>query len=148
MSHSEHRDTLGMPDVLDEYPVPGPRSLDGVLGFQVTELGEEEARAEAPVTDTLRQRFGLVHGGVYAALAEMVATEATVHGVWERGDRAMGLSNSVNFVRPITDGTIHAHARRLHGGRTTWVWDVDLRDDDGRLCAAARVTVAVRPRER
>jgi 1,4-dihydroxy-2-naphthoyl-CoA hydrolase len=142
MSHSEHRDTLGMPDVLDEYPVPG------VLGFQVTELGEEEARAEAPVTDTLRQRFGLVHGGVYAALAEMVATEATVHGVWERGDRAMGLSNSVNFVRPITDGTIHAHARRLHGGRTTWVWDVDLRDDDGRLCAAARVTVAVRPRER
>jgi 1,4-dihydroxy-2-naphthoyl-CoA hydrolase len=146
MSDSEHRETLGMPDVLDEYPVPGPRSLDGVLGFRITELGEETARAEAPVTDALRQRFGLVHGGVYAALAEMVATEATVHGVWERGDRAMGLSNATNFVRPIEDGTIHAHAHRLHGGRTTWVWDVDLRDDDGRLCAASRVTVAVRPR--
>jgi 1,4-dihydroxy-2-naphthoyl-CoA hydrolase len=146
MSDSEHRDTLGMPDVLDEYPVPGPRSLDGVLGFRVTELGEEEARAEAPVTDALRQRFGLVHGGVYAALAEMLATEATVHGVWERGERAMGLSNATNFFRPIEEGAIHAHARRLHGGRTTWVWDVALRDDAGRLCAAARVTVAVRPR--
>jgi 1,4-dihydroxy-2-naphthoyl-CoA hydrolase len=146
MSDSEHRDTLGMPDVLDEYPVPGPRSLDGVLGFRVTELGEEAARAEAPVTDALRQRFGLVHGGVYSALAEMVATEATVHAVWGRGDRAMGLSNATNFVRPISEGTIHAHARRLHAGRSTWVWDVDLRDDDGRLCAASRVTVAVRPR--
>jgi 1,4-dihydroxy-2-naphthoyl-CoA hydrolase len=87
-----------------------------------------------------------VHGGVYAALAEMVATEATVHGVWETGNRATGLSNATNFVRPIREGTIHAHARRLHAGRSTWVWDVDLRDDDGRLCAASRVTVAVRPR--
>jgi 1,4-dihydroxy-2-naphthoyl-CoA hydrolase len=135
-----------MPDVLDEYPVPGPRSLDGVLGFRITELGEKEARAEAPVVDTVRQRFGLVHGGVYSALAEMVATEATVHGVWGSGNRAMGLSNATNFVRPITDGTIHAHGHRRHGGRTTWVWDVDFTDDAGRLCATSRVTVAVRPR--
>jgi 1,4-dihydroxy-2-naphthoyl-CoA hydrolase len=146
VSEAEQRDTLGMPDVLGEYPVPGPRSLDGVLGFRVTELGVEEARAEAPVTDAICQRFGLVHGGAYAALAEMIATEATVHGVWDDGKRAMGSSNHTSFMRPIDGGTVHAHARRRHGGRTTWVWEVDFTDDEGRLCAVSRVTVAVRPR--
>jgi 1,4-dihydroxy-2-naphthoyl-CoA hydrolase len=143
----EHRNTLGMPDVLDEYPVPGPRSLDGVLGFRITSLDDAGATAEAPVADAVRQRFGLVHGGVYAALAEMLATEATVHGVWELGRRAIGQSNLTHFIRPIKEGTIHARADRRHGGRTTWVWDVDFTDDDGRLCATSRVTVAVRPRD-
>ena len=146
MSAEEHRDTLGMPDVLDEYPVPGPRSMDGVLGFSVTELGEAEVLGEAPVIDAVRQRFGLVHGGTYAALAEMLATEGTVFGVWEQGNGAMGLSNATNFMRPITEGTIHGRARRIHAGRTTWIWDVDCTDDQGRLCAVSRVTVAVRPR--
>ena len=146
MSSSEHRQTLGMPDVLDEYPVPGPRSLDGVLGFEVSQLGDAEATAQAPVTDSLRQRFGLVHGGTYAALAEMLATEGTVRGVWDDGNAAMGLSNATNFMRPITEGTIHARARRVHAGRTTWIWDVECSDDQGRVCAISRVTVAVRPR--
>jgi 1,4-dihydroxy-2-naphthoyl-CoA hydrolase len=148
MTDGEHRETLGMPDVLDEYPVPGPRSLDGVLGFSVTDLGEAEARAQAPVSDSVRQRFGLVHGGAYAALAEMIATEGTVCGVWKDGNTAMGLSNATNFMRPITDGTIHARARRIHAGRNTWIWDVECSDDQGRLCAVSRVTVAVRPRPR
>jgi 1,4-dihydroxy-2-naphthoyl-CoA hydrolase len=143
---SEHRDTLGMPDVLDEYPVPAGRAMDGVLGFRMLSVDGDEAHAEAPVTDAVRQRFGLVHGGAYAALAEMLATEATVQQVWGDGNRAMGLSNATNFVRPMADGTVHARARRLHAGRTTWVWDVEMSDDEGRLCAASRVTIAVRPR--
>lgn len=147
MTGDEHRETLGMPDVLGEYPVPGPRSMDGVLGFKVTELGDAEVLGQAPVTDSLRQRFGLVHGGTYAALAEMLATEGTVRGVWEQGSTAMGLSNATNFMRPITEGTIHGRARRIHAGRTTWIWDVECSDDQGRVCAVSRVTVAVRTRQ-
>jgi len=146
VSRAEHRETLWMPDVLDEYPVPGPRSMDGVLGFTVTELRHTEVRGQAPVTDSVRQRFGLVHGGTYAALAEMIATEGTVYGVWNSGNMAMGLSNATNFMRPITQGTIHAFGRRIHAGRTTWIWDVECSDDQGRVCAVSRVTVAVRPR--
>ncbi|MGH2872610.1 MAG: PaaI family thioesterase [Solirubrobacteraceae bacterium] len=143
---SEHRETLGMPDVLDEYPVPGPRTLDGVLGLRLTEVGDGVARGEAPYSAQLCQRFGLVHGGAYAALAEMVATEATIAEVWGRGEAAMGMSNDTSFLAPIRSGTVHASARALHRGRTTWVWEVEHRDDGGRLCAVSRVTIAVRPR--
>jgi uncharacterized protein (TIGR00369 family) len=55
------------------------------------------------------------------------------------------MSNQTSFLRPITAGTIHAEARCRHRGRTTWVWDVDFTDDEGRLCALSRVTIAVRP---
>ena len=56
----------------------------------------------------------------------------------------MGLSNSTSFLRPITEGTVHARATRIHRGRTTWVWEIDHSDDEGRLCAVSRVTIAVR----
>ena len=56
----------------------------------------------------------------------------------------MGLSNQTNFLRPITQGTIHALARCRHKGRTTWVWEVDITDDEDRLCTVVRMTIAVR----
>ena len=54
------------------------------------------------------------------------------------------MCNPTYFLRPITSGTIHAKARRRHRGRTTWVWEVDITDDEGRLCALVRMTIAVR----
>jgi 1,4-dihydroxy-2-naphthoyl-CoA hydrolase len=146
VSMNEHRETLGMPDVLDEYPVPAGRAMDGVLGFRMLSVDGDVAEAEVPITDAVRQRFGVVHGGAYAALAEMLATEATVQQVWPAGNSAMGQSNATSFLRPVSDGTVRARARRVHAGRTTWVWNVDMTDDDERLCAVSRVTIAVRPR--
>ncbi len=61
----------------------------------------------------------------------------------------MGMSNNTSFLRPITEGTVHRRlAMRRHRGRTTWIWDVDMTDDSGRLCASSRVTIAVRPQGR
>ena len=94
--------------------------------------------------DELKQPAGLVHGGVFASIAEAIASMGTWWAVHEDGKAAMGLSNQTSFLRPITEGTIHAVARRRHSGRTTWVWEVDITDDAGRLCALVRMTVAVR----
>jgi 1,4-dihydroxy-2-naphthoyl-CoA hydrolase len=123
----------------------GKLTLDQVLGFDLIELGPEVARAETEVGDQHRQPYGIVHGGVYAALAETVASAATAAAVYEDGKIAMGMSNFVTFMRPISSGTIHAEAVRKHAGSTTWVWEVEMTDDQGRLCASSRVTVAVRP---
>ena len=120
-------------------------TLDAALGFEYLEVGEELARGRFPVEDRVKQPFGLVHGGAYAALAESLASAATFRAVHSGGNIAVGLSNNTSFMRPVTAGTVHAEARRRHRGRTTWIWDVDFSDDDGRLCATTRVTIAVRP---
>ncbi len=135
-----------MPDVGAEYAVSEADCLDGVLGFEVVEIGEDTAVARFAIQDRVRQRFGLVHGGAYASLAEMIATEGTVANVYKDGFAAMGTSNDTSFLTPARGATITATARARHRGRTTWVWEVDHTDDEGRLCAVSRVTIAVRPR--
>jgi 1,4-dihydroxy-2-naphthoyl-CoA hydrolase len=133
-------------------PTPGVEQINRVLlgfdrlyGLEMLECSEQEVRARVAVRDEHMQPAGLVHGGVYASMAEAMASLATGVTVLELGSIAMGLSNSTSFLRPITAGTVHAHARRLHRGRTTWVWDVHFSDDAGRLCAVTRMTIAVRP---
>jgi 1,4-dihydroxy-2-naphthoyl-CoA hydrolase len=127
------------------FAVPVDRTLDGVLGFETLEVGPERARSRTRITDSVKQPYGLVHGGVYAAMAESLASQATAFAVWEDGNIAVGLSNHTSFMRPALSGYVHADARRVHRGSTTWVWEVELTDDDGRLCALSRVTMAVRP---
>lgn len=126
-------------------PVPPERTLDGALGFELLHVGELDARARFAVGDRVKQPFGLVHGGAYAAIAESLCSAATYLGVAADGKIAVGLSNQTSFLRPVTAGTVHADARRRHRGRTTWIWDVDFTDDEERLCAVSRVTLAVRP---
>jgi uncharacterized protein (TIGR00369 family) len=124
---------------------PGHDGLGNLIGLEYQESSGDEVRARVPVTDDVRQPVGLVHGGVFAAMAESMCSAATWLNVRNEGMAAMGQSNSATFIRPITDGHVNAVARTRHRGRTTWVWDVEISDDDGRLCAMVRMTVAVRP---
>jgi 1,4-dihydroxy-2-naphthoyl-CoA hydrolase len=132
---------------LDRLP-DRPVGFDALLGLEMLECTEELVRAQLPVRDDLRQPFGLVHGGVFATIAETLASVGTAVVVFPEGNAAMGLSNQTSFLRPISDGTIHGRALRRHRGRTTWIWDVEISDDEGRLCALTRMTIAVRPLRR
>jgi 1,4-dihydroxy-2-naphthoyl-CoA hydrolase len=120
------------------------RGFDHLIGLEITDFSDGRVCGRVPVRDELKQPAGLVHGGVYASIAESLASMATHLGVAEDGYVAMGLSNQTSFLRPITEGTIHAEAIRRHRGRTTWVWEIEMSDDAGRLCVLTRMTVAVR----
>ncbi len=131
-----------------ELPHRADAGFDGLYGLEITEMSEARVLARVEVRDELKQPFGLVHGGVYAAIAESIASLGTALAVMREGRIAMGLSNQTSFLRPITEGTIHAAAQRKHAGRSTWVWEVEISDDQGRLCVLTRMTVAVRDAER
>jgi uncharacterized protein (TIGR00369 family) len=120
--------------------------FDRLVGLEITELTDKLARGQVTVRDELKQPFGLVHGGVFASIAESLASIATGRAVWPEQKIAVGLSNQTSFLRPITSGTIHAVATCRHRGRTTWIWEVEITDDDGRLCVLTRMTIAVRDR--
>jgi uncharacterized protein (TIGR00369 family) len=127
-----------------DVPTDRVTGFDAHYGLEVLEVGDERVRAQVAVRPELLQPAGLVHGGVFASIAESICSMATWFAVKDDGRSAQGLSNQTSFLRPIVAGTIHAEARRRHRGRTTWVWEVDITDDDGRLCAIVRMTVAVR----
>jgi 1,4-dihydroxy-2-naphthoyl-CoA hydrolase len=120
-------------------------TLDTTLGFEDYEFdGEARATATLPITDAVRQPFGIVHGGAYASLAESLCSRATYEAVGPQ-NIALGQSNDTKFLRPATEGRVSAVASARHRGRTSWIWDVEMSDERGRLLALTRMTIAVRP---
>ena len=120
-------------------------AFDATIGFVVDDCSEiGRCAGTLPVRPRVCQPFGIVHGGVYAAIAETLASQGTAMGVRAEGRVPLGMSNLTSFLRPVGQGSVHGEATAIHRGRTSWVWDVQMRDDDGRLCATSRVTIAVR----
>ncbi|WP_354702097.1 4-hydroxybenzoyl-CoA thioesterase [Paraconexibacter sp. AEG42_29] len=128
-----------------EPAIPYEQTFDALYGLQLGEVTPERVTATVEVSDKVKQPMGLVHGGVFASIAESITSIGTARVVIEDGMSAQGLSNQTSFLRPIFEGTIHATAIRRHKGRTTWVWEVEITDDAGRLCSLIRMTIAVRP---
>jgi 1,4-dihydroxy-2-naphthoyl-CoA hydrolase len=103
--------------------LPLDRTFDALYGLEVIESNEELVRAQVKVRDEIKQPMGLVHGGIYASIAESITSTATAMAVWPEGKAAQGMSNQTSFLRPIMQGTI-------------------------RLCALVRMTIAVREIQR
>ena len=117
--------------------------LEGTLNFRYLEADSEHARGCFEVGNQHRQGFGIVHGGVYAAFAEGLCSSATYLSVHEDGKIAVGSSNFTSFLRPVTHGVVTADARAVHRGRTSWVWECEFTNEEGKRCAISRVTLAV-----
>jgi 1,4-dihydroxy-2-naphthoyl-CoA hydrolase len=124
--------------------LPGRDGLGELIGLEYEEVGEDAVTARVPVTERILMPYGLVHGGVYSAVAESVCSRATFEAVKDGGKLAFGQSNSATFLRPISEGHVNAAAHARHRGRTSWVWQVEITDDEQRLCALVTVAVAVR----
>ena len=143
--------TIGrVTNVSNEHPghwrLSSEDTFDSVIGLELDDLVEVGHRtARLAVVPGVCQPMGIVHGGVYAAIAESLASRGTADAVIELGKVPLGMSNNTSFLRPISTGSVvHAEATAIHRGRTTWLWDIEMRNDDGKLCATSRVTIAVR----
>jgi uncharacterized protein (TIGR00369 family) len=119
--------------------------FDELVGTEWLDDDPDHARVRVELRDELRQPVGLLHGGVMSTLVESLCSRATAMVVFAEGMMAMGQSIGVSFIRPITAGGAEVKATARHRGRTTWVWDAEVLDDEGRLCALAQMTIAVRP---
>ena len=127
--------------------VPFDECFDAQYGLEVVSddvEGEGVVRGRVPVKDALLSEQGVVHGGVFAAAAEALASRGTAMSVMPRGLMAMGQSNDTSVLEFISEGVIHVEARVVSRGEDAWVWTVNARDETGRACALSRVTVAVR----
>ncbi|MBV8526928.1 MAG: PaaI family thioesterase [Candidatus Dormibacteraeota bacterium] len=132
-----------------KFALPTDRvTFDSSYGLELEVTTPDLVKARCAVADKVRQPFGLVHGGVLASIAEALSSIGTSLGVADGGEIGVGQNNNTSFLRPIFEGYIHAEARPRHRGRATWIWDVEITDDAGNLCAISRVTIAVRPAER
>ncbi len=121
-----------------------PSGFAEEIGVEWLDLSPDGAKARIAVDQRHLQPYGIVHGGVHSSLAESLTSAATYDAVKDQGKVAMGQASDTSFLRPISEGHINASAVARHRGGTTWIWDVEITDDECRLCALSRMTIAVR----
>jgi 1,4-dihydroxy-2-naphthoyl-CoA hydrolase len=114
------------------------------LGIEFTEVGDDYLVARMPVDERTRQPLGVLHGGASVVLAETLASLAGIMCV-EEGWTAVGLDINANHLRAVRSGWVTGICRPVHVGRNTQVWQIDIRDEDGRQVCASRMTSAVIP---
>jgi 1,4-dihydroxy-2-naphthoyl-CoA hydrolase len=114
------------------------RGFIKLVGLRIEQASGDRVVLTCPVTPDLHQPFGLVHGGVYATMAE---TAASVGGSLWFGDKGkvVGVSNHTDFLRAVRGGELRAEATPLSRGRTTQLWQVEIVDEQDRLIAHSKV---------
>ena len=123
------------------------RGLPSTLGIKILELTDDRVVATMPVSARTRQPFGILHGGASVALAETVASMGATGRIDRDAFTAVGQEINANHLRAKTDGIVTATATPVHVGRSSQVWTIDIRDEDGRLICVSRCTLAVVPRQ-
>jgi acyl-coenzyme A thioesterase PaaI-like protein len=122
------------------FVVPFERSFDARYGLEyVTPThGRVTVRAE------LLGAEGTVQSGVYAAMAESLASTGTAVEVVPQGLIPSGLSNATYVVGDVREGVLEARATCRARGELEWVWDVEIGPAGSPASALATVAIAVR----
>ncbi len=100
--------------------------FDGHLGTEIVAASAEEVKLRLTLGPQHRQPYGVIHGGVWASLAE---TAASIGAALNSGGPVVGLENHTSFLRAIRDGVVVITARPVHPGRTSQVWEVSIAEE-------------------
>lgn len=124
---------------------PAEKTLMTALGIEVTYLGEDGMRATMPVDHRTVQYYRMLHGGASVALAETLASCASCVHIDLDKQMVVGLEINANHIRGVGEGAglVHGEARPLHIGRRTQVWNIEIKNDEGKLVCSSRCTIAV-----
>jgi 1,4-dihydroxy-2-naphthoyl-CoA hydrolase len=112
------------------------------LGIEFLEVGDDFITARVPVDTRTKQPYGLLHGGVSVVLAETLGSCGAAYSCPE-GHRAVGLDINANHLKGATSGWVVGITRPVHVGRSTQVWQIDLRNEAGELTCVSRITMAI-----
>ena len=108
-------------------------------GLIVDEITADRVTGHLQLGGEHHTPWGIVHGGVYTTAIESAASIGASTAVRDRGQVAVGLTNTTHFLRAMTAGRVSVEAVALNQGRTQQLWRVDVTDESGRLIAHGEV---------
>lgn len=117
----------------------GASAFMQLLDLHFTETGPERVVGTFEVNEDHHQPWGLVHGGVFAAVIETVATTGAYQAVKDQGKLAVGVNNVTDFMRPFQRGKLRVTAEPLHQTKTQQLWQAEIKREDGKTIARGQV---------
>lgn len=137
MSESNAEDVSA---AINEHMAAGWMSANG---FRITRATRDEVVGEMEILPSHLQTYGIVHGGVHAAIVETLASIAAGINAFSQGRTVVGLENHTSFLRAVRSGKLTGVARPLTRGRRSQAWEVTVSDDSGKIAATGRVRLLV-----
>lgn len=127
-------------EILDKLNSMTKNTLMGTLNIQYTEVGKDYLVATMPVNEKVHQPMGLLHGGASVALAESVASPASLLFVDPDKFEIKGIEISANHLKSKRDGIVTATAKIVHKGKTTHLWEIKIVDEEGEMISLCKLT--------
>jgi 1,4-dihydroxy-2-naphthoyl-CoA hydrolase len=127
---------------LDALNAMGEGNMVGLLDIRFERLTDDELEATMPVDSRTYQPFGLLHGGASVVLAETLGSVAG-YLCTEGSEKVVGVEVNANHLRAVRGGRVRGVCKALHAGRRHQVWQIEIFDEEGKLCCSSRLTTAV-----
>lgn len=118
-------------------------NMTGFLDIRAVEITPDSLIVEMPVTEKVKQPYGLLHGGASVVLAESAGSIASHMVIDPEVWAGVGLEVNANHIRPVTKGIVRGTCRALHIGKTTHVWDIQIHNERQQLVCVSRLTTAI-----
>ncbi len=117
--------------------------MTGFLDIKATAIEPERLVVSMPISDKVRQPFGILHGGASVVLAESVGSIASNLVIDPQKYAGVGMEINANHLKSVSEGTVFAHCTALHLGKKSHVWDIRIQNEAKELVCIARLTVAI-----
>ena len=118
-------------------------TITKVLGIEITDFGPDYFCGKMPVDHRTVQPYGLLHGGASAVLAESLGSIAGGMQVNRDTQTVVGVEINCNHLRSARDGWVYGKATPVKIGRKIQVWNIEIKNEDDKLVAVSRLTLAV-----
>ena len=113
------------------------------LNIEFTNIGNDYLEAKMPVNHKTTQPMGILHGGATVALAESIGSVGSNMLIDVKTEYAVGLTINANHVVSARDNYVIGKGTIVHKGRTTHVWNIEVRDNNEKLISICRLTVMI-----
>ena len=118
----------------------GRDRLPGLLGIEIDAIEEGHVRMRLPLRPELLAPNGYLHAGTVVALADSSCGYGCIASLPEGATGFTTIELKTNFLGTALSGTLTCESGRIHGGRTTQVWDAAVKDESGKTLALFRCT--------
>ncbi|SHI37561.1 PaaI family thioesterase [Aquimarina spongiae] len=135
-------------EILEQCAKMCKNTLMETLEISFCEVGEDYLVAKMPVTPKVHQPDGVLHGGAMVALAESVGSAASYIFLNAKDFFIRGLEISANHVKSVKEGYVFGRAEIVHKGRTTQLWDIKIRDEEGNLISVVKLSTIALPKSK
>lgn len=118
--------------------------LPEAFGIVITEVGPDFMQGRLKVDERHLRPGNIMNGGVSLVLIETLGSFSTHLYIDPEKQNAFGIQVSANHLSIAKPGDVlTATSKAVHIGRTTQIWDVDIRNQSGKMVSSGRITMLV-----